>query len=424
MHSRTARLLAPALALIAGAAQVGHTDAPERASVHYLVSHLSSLGGTLSSGNSINNLGWISGSSDLADQTRHAVLWLFGLRIDLRTLGGPNSNVVWPVKNTRGMITGIAETAEIDELGENWSCSAFFPSVTHHVCRGVVWEGFSMRPLPTLGGTHGFATGSNNHRQVVGWAETTVHHPTCTETQKLQFLGVVWGPGHNQKRALPPYQDDAATAATAINDRGQVVGISGACDRAVGRFSAAHAVLWEGNTVTNLGSLGGNAWNTPMAINQRGDIVGFANITLGAGFNAHGFLWTREGGFRPLRPLPGDALAQALGINEKRQVVGVSCTAGFASCRAVLWHDGETTDLNDLAPGYSGHLASANDINDFGVVTGVAIAPNSTERAFVAVPIPGLAASEGHERRAEVALSESVRQALMRRSFVRESDLE
>jgi len=426
MESHALRFLALSLAIVGGVAQSGHSASPEASNVHYLVAHLSSLGGTASSGNSINDLGWVAGSSNLpGDATRHAVLWIHGLRLDLRTLGGPNSNVVFPVKNTRGLVSGIAETAEIDPLGENWSCSAFFPSVTHHVCRGVVWHGLSMRALPTLGGTHGFATGSNNLRQVVGWAENTVHDTSCTAPQQLQFRGIVWGPGLHEKRALPPYLDDSATAATAINDSGQVVGISGTCDRAVGRFSAAHAVLWEGNTVTNLGDLGGNAWNTPMALNQRGDVVGFANVTPGGAFNAHGFLWTREGGFQPLRPLAPDVLAQALGINEQRQVVGISCTAGFASCRAVLWHNGTTTDLNDSAPGYPGHLASANDINDQGVITGVAVAPDATERAFVAIPVPGLAArEEDAEARPTPALPESVRQALMRRSFVRETDLE
>jgi hypothetical protein len=33
--------------------------------------------------------------------------------------------------------------------------------------------------LPTLGGTHGFATGSNNLDQIVGWAENTVRDSSC-----------------------------------------------------------------------------------------------------------------------------------------------------------------------------------------------------------------------------------------------------
>ena len=37
-----------------------------------------------------------------------------------------------------------------------------------------------MTRLPTLGGTHGFATGTNNLGQTVGWAENTVLDPTCS----------------------------------------------------------------------------------------------------------------------------------------------------------------------------------------------------------------------------------------------------
>src|SRR5205807_9811586 len=129
--------------------------------------------------------------------------------------------------------------------------------------------------------------------------------------------------------ALPIYPVGAATA---INDRGQVVGISGICDRAVGRFSAAHAVLWEGGAVVDLGSLGGVAWNTPMAINQWGDVAGFSNVSASSGgaFNAHAFLWTKRDGIRDLGTLPGDAISQALGINGERQIAGISCSSGFA----------------------------------------------------------------------------------------------
>jgi probable HAF family extracellular repeat protein len=182
------------------------------------------------------------------------------------------------------------------------------------------------------------------------------------------------------------------SAATAINDRGQVVGISGICANAVGGFSAAHAVLWENGTPTDLGDIGGAAWNTPMAINHRGEVVGFANLPDGdpGAFNAHAFLWTEEGGMRDLGTLPGDALSQALGINGRGQVVGLSCTAGFGICRAFLWEDGVMTDLKALTGGYAGHLIFANDINDAGVITGQALDPETGDAvAFRATSLGG-----------------------------------
>ena len=49
----------------------------------------------------------------------------------------------------------------------------------------------------------------------------------------------------------------------------------------MGRFSAIHSVLWERgrSRPIEIGDFGGVAWNTPMAINQRGDVVGFANAS-------------------------------------------------------------------------------------------------------------------------------------------------
>jgi probable HAF family extracellular repeat protein len=356
----------------------------------YQVRQLGSLGGTASAGNGINDRAWVVGASNLAgDQTTHATLWRDGTTVDLGTLGGPNSAVLWPVKNNSGLIVGVAETAETDPLGEAWSCSFFFPSATGHTCLGFVWQDGRMRPLPTLGGNNGFATGVNNLGQVVGWAENTVHDATCNAPQVLQFRAVLWDIRTGLVRELPPLPGDQVSAATAINDRGQVVGISGTCDKAVGRFSAAHAVLWNNGTPVDMGDLGGEAWNTPMAINHRGEVVGFANLPDGApgAFNAHAFLWTEADGMQDLGTLPGDAISQALGINGRGQVVGLSC--GGSGCRAFLWEDGVMADLNTLVtPGYEGHLVFANDVNDQGAISGQAIDPGTGDAvAFLAAPL-------------------------------------
>jgi probable HAF family extracellular repeat protein len=171
---------------------------------------------------------------------------------------------------------------------------------------------------------------------------------------------------------------------------GQVVGISGICADAVGGCSAAHAVLWENGRPVDLGNLGGVAWNTPMAINHQGEVVGFANVPGGdpGAFNAHAFLWTQAGGTQDLGTLSGDAYSEGLGINGRGQVVGLSCNADFTICRAFLWENGKMTDLNELVPGYAGHLVFANDINDEGVITGQTIdAETGDAVAFQAMPI-------------------------------------
>jgi probable HAF family extracellular repeat protein len=54
-----------------------------------------------------------------------------------------------------------------------------------------------------------------------------------------------------------------------------------------------------------------------MAINERGDVIGFANASAaaGGGFDAHAFLLPRSHGMRDLGTLPGDTFSEALGVN-------------------------------------------------------------------------------------------------------------
>jgi probable HAF family extracellular repeat protein len=403
---------------------------------NYEVTNYHSLGGTTSAGSSINNRGWIAGFSNLdGDQIVHAALWQGEEPIDLGTIGDPetsNSSVVFPVKNKRGVIVGISQTDTIDPRGERWSCSSFIP-FTGHTCVGFRWEDGEMSELPTLGGPNGFAAGVNKQGQIVGWAENTVEDPTCdlTRTQRLEFHAIIWGPEENQIQQLPEFPGDTATAATAVNDKGQVVGISGICDRAVGRRSAIHAVIWENGTVNDLGNIGGDAWNTPVAINKYGEIVGFANVTPGPAFNAHAFRWTEEEKIQDLGVLPvhsqsEGSISQGLGINKHGQVVGISCLAGFEDCRAFIWENGVMTDLNAVVPGYSGHLVFANDINDSGEITGGAIDADTGDAVtFLATPIHGQDENDNGDSfkqpraarlsRKNLAISEKVRQMLIQR---------
>lgn len=357
----------------------------------YNIFDLPSLGGTSSRGNSINNRGWIAGFSNLpGNHSRHAALWRDNAITDLGTLGGPNSAITWSVKSNSGLVAGIAQTAMPDPLGENWSSAFFYPGPNNvgFINLGFVWENGVMTALPTLGGNHGFATGANSRGQVVGWAENTCHDPTCVPPQVLQFRPVVWWPKHNQTRELPLIEGDTSGSATAINEQGQVVGISGICDLAVGRHTAKHAVLWDRGRVIDLGNLGALWNNTPTNINQRGDICGFTGDPADPDGFLHAFIWTSESGMQALGELPGHVQSEAYGINEKRQVVGLSCDPDFVDCRAVIWENGVVTDLNSLKPAdYTARLEHAKDINEAGEITGRSFDPVAGRRAFLAVPM-------------------------------------
>lgn len=392
----------------------------------YKLVSLSALGGSSASGNGINDRNWIMGVAALAgNQTVHATLWLQGLTFDLGTLGGPNSGVEWPVKNNKGVVSGIAETGNPNPLGEAWSCSAFFPTVTGDICYGFRWQNGVMTALPTLGGYDGYAAGANNLGQIVGWAENTVQDPTCVAPQVEQFEAVVWGPD-NTVHQLPPYPGDSDGAATAINNRQQVVGISGTCDVAVGAFSAAHALLWQNGTPINLGSLGGVAWNTPAAINDLGEVVGFSDLPgdQSGAPNFHAFLWTAQGGMQDLGTLPGDVYSEALDINSHGQIVGLSCSANFATCRAFIDENGVMTDMNTLIPpDLPLYLVSAGSITDAGEITGQASDQSAgTTPAFRAIPTSANGAVAGVSARTgsfasvpPVAMPDNLRQMLLRR---------
>ena len=392
--------LGTTVALAALSAQAGPTGPVQPA---YIAYDTQPIAGVNAGANSISNLGWASGTSTVASGDTHAALWSPGNVIDLGTLGGASSGVEWPVKNNHGLVVGISETGVNDPLGEGgFSCGAFL-DLHGHTCLPFLWRNGVLTALPLLGGNNGFATGINNAGRAVGWAETAVHDPTCIAPQVLQFEAVEWGPAVGEKHVLPPLPGDATSAATAINDAGEVVGISGDCGVAVGRFSARHAVLWLNGHPVRLPTLGGQGWNTPMAINNLGTVVGFSDTTgdvvngkLKANFQA--FLWNHLSGIRQLPTYPGDVLSEATGINDFGQIVGTSFPAAGGS-RMVLWQNGTVYDLNSLLPPDSPlTILASGDINNYGEITGFACvvsgnACGNEVHAFVAI----LAPASGHD---------------------------
>lgn len=399
----------------------------------YLVFDTGTLGGTFAFGSGINNVGWVAGGSNNSAGALHAAESIPGNVVDLGTLGGTNSAVEWPIKNDYGVVVGISQGAAQDPLGEPFSCADFIPG-TGQSCLPFIWtQAAGMTQLPLLGGNNGFATGVNNRGQAVGWAETGVHDKTCILPEVLQFLAVEWGPAPGAKQVLPPWPGNASeppdttSAATAINDSGQVVGISGDCGNAVGAFSARHALLWQNGRPLRLPTLGGAGWNTPMSINQRGDSVGFSdtpgddvNGVLTA--NNQATLWPREGGIVNLHTLPNDATAQATGINDHGEIVGTSIGPNNSTFRVFVVLNGRMYDLNTLiAPDSPLYLVGSGDINDRGEITGQACVLASgcaVLHTFVAIPLPG-GAPEGWQGadggRAAVYPQGEAREQLMRR---------
>jgi probable HAF family extracellular repeat protein len=344
----------------------------------YTLTILQGLGGAVAV-NSINDRGWVAGAANNADNTvTHAALWIGGSApLDLGTLGGPdlNSAVAWPVKANNGVIVGISDTDENHPLGEAFSCWAFFAPVdpTRKICNGFRWSKGTMSRLPAFaGGYNSYASGVNNRGQIVGWAENGEFDPTCDpQFQLLQFHAAIWWPD-GRMQDLPPLAGDSVSAATAINDKGQVVGISGDCGIAIGGVSARHAVRWDDGVPTNLGDLGGQTWNTPTAINNDGVVIGFSlPLDQDGTTNYRAFVWTSETGLRKLDELPGTTRSAAFGLNDNGQIVGFARVSGVGA-RAVLWQNAVASiqKLNDLVPPGSPVLTIAGDINNDGRIAG------------------------------------------------------
>jgi len=355
-----------------------------------------SLGGTASGANAINDLGWAMGfATHSGNKTTEAALWIEGKMLKLGTVGGPNSSVPWEsVKNNQGLIVGISDTSTVQPRGETFSCvAAGFLPPSGNTCLGFLWQppGF-IRALPTLGGDNGFATGINNKNQVIGWAETSFEDPTCNPPQVLQFLPYVYDVKTAKIAALQVYPGDSDGTADAINDKGQIAGISGECSNAVGGASAIHAVFWQdqNSTPIDMGNLGGEAWNTPNSMNSKGEVVGFGNPSgdKNAPFNPNAFYWSQETGMTNLGTLDPFPNSIAYAINNHGLIVGQALNLSTGASHAFIYRDGYMTDLNSLMIGHKSlTLLYANDVNDEGVIAGGAIdATTGVVSAFVAVP--------------------------------------
>ncbi len=352
------------------------------AQAQYKMVRLDTLGGTVAAGISITNDERISGFSALSgNSVIRAAYWDDRSARDLGTLGGPNSAVEWP-NHDDGVVVGISETATPEPLGEQWSCASFIP-YSGDTCLGFVWHAKSrlMKKLPTLGGDNGYAAGANSQGYIAGWAENNTHDPTCVLPQVLQFEATVWNP-NGDVSSLPPFGADPDSAAVAINDAGDVVGISGICQNAVGDLSAKHMVFWRDGHAIKMKSLGGEAWNTPAAINDSDLVVGFSDRPgdqRGNNPNFHAFSWSHSDGItHDLGVLSGDVISEALGVNAAGVIVGISCaTQNCSASRGFIYENGMMSDLDSLVPRGSPHIVYANDINDEGEITGLAQNPVS-----------------------------------------------
>jgi probable HAF family extracellular repeat protein len=357
--------------------------------VSYKVTDLGALGNdNLSCAMSINNEGWvvIQDASMVPGQQDNAggkilkasdAIVLNGTQFDLGTLGGKNSWMNWGEINDFGQIVGDSETAVPDPNDEDVCTFG-----THLTCRPFIWEFFHMRALPTLGGNNGQASAINNRGKIVGFAEDGTVDSSCPAgtTNNRTQLPVLWENSKAKAKALPTGNDPSGNALW-INDRGQIVGFTGAC------AATSHAAVWDHGHVSTLLDNGTGA--EAFGNNNRGQIVGFVGAP-GSGI-PNAALWQNDMLIN-LGLLPGDAGGIASGINDKGQVVGSNFDSQGNWNHAFIWQNNVMTDLNSLIPASSNLLATmANKINERGQISGMAIVQSGPDagniHAFIATPV-------------------------------------
>jgi probable HAF family extracellular repeat protein len=220
--------------------------------------------------------------------------------------------------------------------------------------------------LGTLpGGDFSRANDINSRGQIVGESSTaTTSNHAFLFTDGIMFdLGLL--PGVNN-----PF---AGSSANAINDQGQVVGYSSASNN-----GPVHAFIFSDGSMRDLGTLGGifsEGDSVAADVNEEGLVVGYA-IEPGTS-TSHAFLFDGIQMY-DLGTFPGGRSSYAHAINNSGQIVGYADTLA-GDYHAFLFSDGVMKDLGTL-PGHTSSVARS--IDDLGVVFGHSAGPNG-DRAFV-----------------------------------------
>ncbi len=161
-----------------------------------------------------------------------------------------------------------------------------------------------------------------------------------------------------------------------IGPDGSIIGFSDLSIIQENGIPLQHAFLYRDGVMTDLGTLGGT-YSVAEDVNAAGQVVG-SSMRPEPDHYSHAFLW--ENGVMTDLGTLGGPFSDAQAINNAGQIVGWSWAASSSNRRAVLWlTSGEMIDLGDLGAG----VAEAVDINNAGQVVGISPIPNGDRHTFL-----------------------------------------
>ncbi len=156
-----------------------------------------------------------------------------------------------------------------------------------------------------------------------------------------------------------------------INNSGEATGYSYTSNN-------YHAFYYDGNSMTDLGTLNNNVYNSysyGIDINNHGQIAGYSYAS---GSYQQAFFWDPQNGMIALGVLPGQRYSYATGINDNGQVVGHS--SGSGSARGFIWD--EENGMQEIGVPQGARYFYPEAINNHGVVVGRAYFNNIGTKAF------------------------------------------
>jgi probable HAF family extracellular repeat protein len=295
--------------------------------------------------------------------------------IDLGTLGGPNSNsalpffdgVAVPSLSQPGSFAGQAESPTPDPFSPN--CLNFDCYVSHAIKSqdGILTD---LGALPGPAGLSSVTTWISGNGLIAGFSENGEVDP-FTGIQSVH--GVVWN--HARLQDLGTLKGGYESVANAVNNQGQIVGYANNAildpNSLAGFGSQTRAVAWWNGKIQDLGTLGG-ADAVALYVNERGLIVGESYTSssvpppiLHCGdtpLSLHAFIW-ENGQMSDLKTL-GGTCAFAYSLNKRGQVVGQANLTGDHESHPFLWEHGVMKDLGALGGtyGYAGWVSDEEQV--------------------------------------------------------------